>query len=276
MRPPRLARVAGVGLLLAAGSPRAAIAWGALGHERVAGAVTSMLPSDAEPLLPLGPSLVRYAMAADRQRQRPGAERVRHHFYVDAYPWLDRFFVPARRESWDRRFGPSTVAARGLLPWAVADSYQGLVAAMRAHNLEQAGRSWADLTHYLGDACDPLRATRQADSLVAARVDTELLIRYRPHLELPTLTRRVGVVRDPFHEAVRLIETSGGLAPRILQAEQRARREGTGSPAYYARLWHDLGPTIADQLGLAAEESARFGYSAWVAAGRPDLGEGER
>jgi hypothetical protein len=266
----------GVALLLAilAFAPDAR-AWGVIGHEKIAGAVPSVLPSDAEPLLGLGPSLVRHAMDADARRGDPRVpdERFRHRFEVDAYSWLDQLRVPARREVWDRRFGRERVQERGLLPWAIADSYRGLVEAFRTRDATAAALAWADLTHYLADASDPLRCTRAASPALAARLDDRLLDRYRTHLELPQVTHGAPALRDPFGEGVKLARESHGLSARVLEVERRAAStEGAGSPAYYARLWHELGPLLEARMGVAAEAAARFGYSAWQSAGRPAIG----
>lgn len=262
-----LALAVGVAAALAPLIPPAASAWGPLGYERVAGAVPSMLPTEAEPLLTLGPYLVHHA-------SEPGAEGVdadRLYFHLDAYPWPDRWIVPARRVAWEGRYGTATVLERGVLPWVIDARYRDLVAALRDHDIERSGRAWAGLTHGLADACEPIRTTSRADASLLDRVGSELLVRYRPHLELPALTRRVVPVGDPFREAVAMINNSARLAPRVLDVERAARREGVGSSAYYARLWHELGPMTEQRLGLAAEEAARFGYSAWLEAGKPDL-----
>jgi hypothetical protein len=270
MRRHALGWAVGWALAAAALTPPPASAWGALGYERVAGAVPSMLPTDAEPLLVLGPFLVRYSMDAAAGGEG-GDEPDRLYFHLDAYPWPDRWFVPSRRAAWEARYGVATVLERGVLPWAIDGRYRDLVAALRERDVERAGRVWSDLTHYLADACEPIRTTSRADPHVLDRLGSELLVRYRPHLELPALTRRVVPVRDPFREAVKVIGSSARLAPGVIEVERRARREGVGSSAYYARLWHELGPMTAQRLGFAAEEAARFGYSAWLEAGRPDL-----
>jgi hypothetical protein len=162
------------------GSPLAspARAWGTVGHEKIAGAVAAVLPSDAEPLLVFGSSLVRHAMDADVRAQQPGTdERFRHRFEVDAYLWWERMFLPLDLLSWEHRFGLDRVRERGLLPWAVGDSYERLVTAFRRHDSNAAAREWADLTHYLADAADPLRCTRDASPELARRIDDRLLDR---------------------------------------------------------------------------------------------------
>jgi hypothetical protein len=256
------------------GSPLAspARAWGTVGHEKVAGAVAAVLPSDAEPLLVFGSSLVRHAMDADVRAQQPGTdERFRHRFEVDAYLWWERMFLPLDLLSWEHRFGLDRVRERGLLPWAVGDSYERLVTAFRRHDSNAAAREWADLTHYLADAADPLRCTRDASPELARRIDDRLLDRYRSHLELPPVTHRSTLVHNPVADAYELARQSRSHARAMLEAERRAAVEGVGTPGYDARLWHELGPLLEERLGVAAEAAARFGYSAWVAAGRPAL-----
>jgi hypothetical protein len=265
--------IAVLGLGLAVASlvpPSPVLAWGTIGHEKVAGAVPAVLPSDAEPLLILGSSLVRHAMDADvRARDPRSEERFRHRFDVDAYSWFDLMFVPRQVGPWERRFGRDRVRERGLLPWTIADSYERLVTAFRTHDSNAAAHEWADLTHYLADAADPLRCTRAASPALARRIDDRLLDRYRAHLELPPVTHRSVAVRDPVVEAIQLARQSRSHAPAMLAAERRAAVEGVGTPGYDARLWHELGPLLEERLGVAAEAAARFGYSAWVAAGRP-------
>ncbi|HYM82271.1 MAG TPA: hypothetical protein VEY91_12785 [Candidatus Limnocylindria bacterium] len=259
--------------LLAVAAAREVRAWGTVAHERVAAEVPAMLPSDAEPLLRLGPALMRHAMDAEKRQRDPAdpLERHRHHFDLDAFSWLARGSIPDRFATWERRHGGERARARGALPWAIAETHARLVQSLRARDGEAAGRHWADLCHYLADAADPLRCTAKATPEMRARIGAELLQRYQTHLVLPSVTGPVRPLRDPFDEGLKLIRDSQRFAARMLTAERAAAREGIGTPAYSARLWHEIGPLTAARLGVGAEAAARFGYSAWVEAGRPEI-----
>ena len=262
------------------GSSAPARGWGRAGHELAAAQLSALLPDDGAPLAALGPMVLQHVMDAER-RMRDGAtpeEPPRHFFRLDAYPWADRARIPARREEWDKRFGADRVRARGTLPWAVDGSYRALVAAFRARDAELAGRRWADLCHYVADAHQPLRASMSAEVQAGVegglleRFEVTLLERYRHHLELDPSGRTSGrAVSGAFEEACHTLRESLAEAPKIMSADRAAAREGVGSPAYYARMWHELSPLIESQLGAAAVVGARLGYAAWVEAGRPAL-----
>jgi len=261
---------------LAVTVPVTARAWGTVGHEKIAAAVPGLLPPDAAPLAALAPLLARDAMDADRREGDPGfpEERYRHDFQLDAYRWPDAALVPARREVWDRRYGVRTVRDRGLLPWTIVDTRARLVDALRAHDSLRAARLWADLCHYLGDAAAPLHTTTLGARRprTRERIEDQLLARYREHLTIPPASQAaLRPLADPFQESLKLLRDSHAAAKTVMAAERDADQEGVGQPGYYARLWHELKPVIEQRLGAAAEAGARFGYSAWIEAGRPPL-----
>ena len=270
---PRALRRAGATLilaLLAITTARDVRAWGTVAHERVAAEVPAMLPSDAAPMLRLGPALMRHAMDAEKRQRDPSdpLERHRHHFDLDAFSWVaaGRFRVGSRLGA------PSWVDGTRARCVAVGDRGEprASVGALRAG--DEAARSTLGGSLPLpADAADPLRCTARATHEMRARIGSELLQRYQAHLVLPSVTGPVRPMRDPFGEGLKLIRDSQRFVPRMLAAERAAAREGVGTPAYSARLWHEIGPLTAARLGVGAEAAARFGYSAWIEAGRPDV-----
>jgi len=174
-------------------------AWGGLGHRLAADLAFKTLKGPAAKVYaPLSKRIVDHVMDPDERAHLDRTERERH--FLD----LERFGVPVpdvtkaaatpdtsvkrRQKMLDQvRATPAEMkgSARhpGTLPLALDETYDALVAALKAKNDDDTIRYAADLLHYVTDAHQPLHATDFHDGIagfqkgVHGAFETELLDR---------------------------------------------------------------------------------------------------
>jgi len=279
----RVGLVLGVLLALA---PRAE-AWGFAAHREVTRLAIESLP---EPLASLfrrnADYLVEHSIDPDlwRAAGRPG-EDPNHYLDLDAfgaYPFADIPHVEAEHLA---RHG-AAAAAKGRLPWRVAEVQRELVEAFRDRDPARALTSAAALSHYVGDAHVPLHATVNHDGQLSgqtglhARWETALFERFEVQIEKDLHPAAAHVIGDPV-DAIFDVLTEGYRDSLQVLASDRAcvgEKDLAETPEddryddrYYSRLYEREAVRLRTRLRASAETVGSFWLSAWQKAGRPEL-----
>ncbi|MBI3450533.1 MAG: hypothetical protein HY049_16680 [Acidobacteria bacterium] len=217
-----------------------------------------------------------------RAHDRTGEEARSHFIDLDAYEPFPFAGIPRRLEDAEARYGRDAVARNGTLPWRIAGVLGDLTAAMRRGDAPRVVRDAGYLSHYVGDAYQPLHLTIHHDGDGAcgegihrafeAGMIERALPRYRDAVRRGAAT--VEPVEHPLAFVLDRMREGYPLAARILEADLDAvrdmRKDGRD---YWEGLDRRAGLIAERQMTSAAGTIASLWYTAWIDAGRPDLAD---
>jgi hypothetical protein len=275
----RILLAAGVlaGLLVSA----AAYGWGGAVHRFLNRGSFSALPRTMVLFIQDSARIVSLAGDADSRKVSDDtsffAESTRHYIDIDDYP--DFRNLPRDVGAAIALYGWTRVKDNGVLPWAIQWCYDSLVAQLRRGEWSRATATASDLGHYVGDAQQPLHATKNYDGQstnnggIHSRYESTMLGTQYYYASLAVLTSPARSIDDRSTFAFEVIVRSNALADSILHGDDRAKAisgwngKGSAPAAYYAALWDATRDLTLDQLRRAAQGTADLWYSAWVDAG---------
>ena len=252
-------------------------AWGRDAHDTIARSACLALPDDMRPFFMASRAWLGYhAQDPDLWREKDPAERNRHYMDIDKLTAEEVARLdPSLAESY-RRLGRKKLDDVGVVPWRVAEFTGLLTDALRRGNWTEVRRTAAALSHYIADSCVPFHATKNYNGKatgnlgIHGRFDIELVNRFLvgPYLAVRPARR----VENVFDFALRTIKDSNGLVPACLKADDAARKTAPlDTEEYYLALFRGCGEIARRRMVLSAQASADLWYTAWLAAGKPDL-----
>jgi len=217
------------------------------------------------------PSLAPEATFADRTPDR--------RFELDRlmpFPFLD---LPHSEAGLKARFGEDVGERVGRLPWLIQESYAKLVQAFkdgeRARILEESDR----LGILLIDLHNPLSLTENSDGQktmqhgLRARFSVRSLEAMQTRLKISPEAAKY--LDDPKEFVFSVVNGTYVWLDNVLYEEELARRGKAGyTETYYEDFERRVWPIQRGLLGRAAESVGSYWYTAWVAAGKPEMKEG--
>lgn len=262
------ARVAGI-LLAVWAAP--AFAWGPAAHQLVASKAIDALPKQLKPFY----KEHRYeipSLALESAIPEDGPER---RFQVDhllPFPFPE---LPTQEALLKERFGEQAVSV-GRLPWLVQESYARLVEAFKAGDKARILSESDVLAALVADLHNPLALSDNADGQKTgqhglwARFGERLPEAMERRLKIATDAARY--LDDPARYVFDVVRESYVWLDNLLYMESLARRGQAGYDSfYYEALERHAGALAERRLSRAAEDAASYWYTAWTAAGRPEL-----
>jgi hypothetical protein len=235
-------------------------------------------------------------------RHYQAAEGPRHYINIDRFMAFPFAGFPENRVAAEARFGKREITDAGTVPWRIEEVFQFLVDALKRHNRDDILRWASALGHYAADIHVPLHVTKNHDGEetgnkgIHARFESDLLEafeaefdarsfvlasilspgRFKPFLPRPgeLLAADQFPIADRISFAFGVVrESYAGIAP-ILEADKRWRQGNAkrSSKPYLDGMKRDVGHILIDRLAKSALATSRLWYTAWIAAGRPDLG----
>jgi hypothetical protein len=213
------------------------------------------------------PSLSPEATPADR-----GSER---RFAVDRllpFPFTD---LPRSEAELKKRFGERADDA-GRLPWLVHDGYARLVEAFKSRDKAKILEESDSLASLVAALHNPLALGDNADGQKTGQHG--LFLRFSAKLP-EAMERRLDLspgpavfLDDPAEYVFSMLNASYVWLDNVFYLEELARRgKGGYTEAYYEDLIRRLGPVLRERLSSAAEDVGSYWYTAWTAAGRPEV-----
>ncbi len=257
---------------LTLGMARPASAWGRSAHRLVDERATQALPKGPKGFFRTH-RLEMPTFAPDSEG--PGEEGPERRFATERFgpfPFRD---LPVTEAAARARFAEAAQGA-GRLPWLVQESYDALVQRFRerqkADILVEADRLAALVT----DLHNPLAVTEDWDGQKAGQGG--LWVRFSVRLP-EALEGRLSVdpdvavlIDDPHGFVFAILRASYVWFDNILYEDDLASRSSAGQgDLYYDSLRERLKPVVQARLRAAAQNVASYWYSAWVAAGKPEL-----
>lgn len=164
----------------------------------------------------------------------------------------------------------------GRLPWLIQESYARLVEAMKAHDKQRIltesdvlGGLVVDM-HTVVNLTDNFDGQKTGQHGLYVRY-TEKLPQWAAH-ELKLSPDSARYLDDPAEYVFSMMNATYVWLDNVLYLEQLAKR---GKPGYGEIYFEDLAkrvaPILKERLSRAAEDAGSYWYTAWTAAGRPEL-----
>ncbi len=267
--PPRRARTAlALGALLLCAFPAAS--WAPEGHRQIGEKAIASLRD------PLKEFFEDREEALFDLLEDPGRDRNPAHFFLEGYDTFPFHDVPATRELALRRFSEEEIAANGDALWRLLEAWEALVEAFRTPDFDLALELASDVAWLVGEIGVPPNVSATGDGQatgqegLARRFDTELVETFADDLDVRDAT---AVYLDRPEEFIRSLPLKAHIwADNISFADAMSRRGVAGYDRYYLDgMWNELGWLVGGAMSDAARDAASLWYTAWVAAGRPEV-----
>ena len=271
-------------------------AWGFYGHKRINRMACFTLPPEMFGFYKRHIDFVSdHAVDPDRRRYAVVGEAPRHYIDIDHYALggQDPFEVVPRK--WNdavEKFSEDTLQAYGIVPWHIQVMFGRLVSAFQRGDVDRILSVSADIGHYIADAHVPLHTTENYNGQLTDQYGIHAFWESRiPELSAENYDHLVGravYIDRPLDDAWRAVYDSHMLLDSVLGIEKRLSMTYPEDQKY---VFEDRGrrgmSTYSREFTLAYEDAmmgmveARMNasiisvgsmwYSAWVAAGQPDL-----
>jgi hypothetical protein len=182
--------------------------------------------------------------------------------------------LPKTEADFQTRFGDDGKKL-GRLPWMIRESYDKLVAAYKTGEKDTILKESDALASLLADLHNPMALTDNADGQKTDQPG--LWVRFTERL--PGRASNLGLdadaahlIDDPTAQVFAVVTGSYVWIDNILYADDLARRyDAAYSGVYYEAFDERAGKILRERLGWAARNIASFWYTAWTAAGKPEL-----
>lgn len=276
----KLARVAALAVLFLI-LASTCFAWEPTGHTLITNHALALVSPEMKPFYEANSRYIAaFCTLPDDWRETYKAEIAPNHFIdldlLSKPPFTDLIIDRATAE---KRFGKDQLLKAGVLPWAIEDTYNKLVAAMKSNDSVQIALQSAVLAHYIGDAHVPLHDCKDYDGRTAD--EKGIHFRWEQTLLLTVLKpEQVNAcapakVEGPIlKNAVEWCADSFSHCNEIFDADDAARKvDPVLGWRYYESMWKSTGPMMISQLDHASERLAGAWIAAYNQAGRPKLSD---
>jgi hypothetical protein len=263
----RLLAVLGV---IGLGVPRAE-AWGPVAHRRVTAEAIDTLPKGLKPFYKTH-RLEIPSLSLEGTLPEEGVDR---RFAVDRllpFPFTD---LPVTEEALKARFGEEAGKV-GRLPWLIQESYARLVEAFKAQDKGKILTESDVLAGLVADVHNPLALSDNADGQKTGQhgLWVRFSTRFPEVLEdkIKLNPEAARFLDKPNDYVFSMIKGSHIWLDNLLYQEEIAHRgQAAYGEIYYDALWGRAGVHLRERLSSAASDAGSYWYTAWTAAGRPEL-----
>ena len=271
-------------------------AWGFYGHKRINRMACFTLPPEMFGFYKRHIDFISdHAVDPDRRRYAVEGEAERHYIDIDHYAegGQDPFaIVPRKWEDAVAKFGEDTLKAYGIVPWYIQVMFGRLVTAFHRGDVDRILTNSADIGHYVGDAHVPLHTTENYNGQFTNQYGIHAFWESRiPELSAENydhLVGRAAYVERPLDVAWEAVYASHLLLDSVLGIEKRLSQtypedqkyvfedRGRGGVRMYSRdftkAYEDaMVGMVESRMNASILTLGNLWYSAWVAAGQPDL-----
>ncbi|MEJ7740024.1 MAG: zinc dependent phospholipase C family protein [Chitinophagaceae bacterium] len=275
--------------------------WGFWAHQRINRAAVFALPEQMRSFFynhidyiteeSVIPDVRKYAVS-DK------AESNRHYIDLEMLRSSPAQTIPQSFREAQSTYHDTLIQAAGLLPWYIDTMTTKLTNAFREKKKQEILFLAADLAHYTGDAHMPLHTTINHDGQLTSQKGIHSFWEsYLPEKFGTDYNLHTGdaiYITDIRKEIWRIIESSHQLVDTLLRTEKNLRSQFPANQVFqtdsagkimknkynqtvfslaYAKRFHEsLNGMVERQLRLSIMATANLWYTAWVNAGKPDLG----
>lgn len=285
-------------LLLITGSISLALAWGQWGHKHISRAAVFALPPEMRTFFYNHIDFITEgSVVPDLRRSiiNDKNEPPRHYIDIEDFKIpLDSF--PKTSEEAFEKYGSAFLNKTGYLPWYIQTLTEKLTKAFKKGNKSEILFIATDLSHYLGDANQPLHTSSNYDGQITnqkgihALWESTLPQMFGSAYDFKTVPAKY--IPDIAAETWKIIVESHSLVDTILAKDKEVRsrftkdnmykKDSSGNTVmfYNSPVFSDeytkqfniaLDGMVEHQLRLSIYDVACFWYTAWVNAGKPNL-----
>ncbi len=268
-------------------------AWGFWGHQRITRIAVFTLPPEMTGFYKENLEYVTaHAVDPDKRRYSDPAEAPRHYIDIDHYGAYPFTRVPRHWKAALDSLGEDTLQAYGILPWYANLEMIRLTEAFQAKNKWKILRLSCDLAHYIEDAHVPLHCSENHDGQRSGQNGIHAFWESRvPELfgeQYDYFVGKAVYLEHPQNKIWEIVLESAAQVDTVLSlekalslqfGEKKYAFEPRGnamvrvyskefSAAYQQALQHMQERKIRESI----LDVGSFWYTAWVNAGKPDLG----
>ena len=269
--------------------------WGFLVHRTVNQLAIYSLPAPLQAYFYEGKSyLVENAPRPDIRRNTDKTEDTKHFIDLEMFGPNAANDMPMDWAGAVKKYGIDSLKKYGWGPYNAIMQYEHLTNAFKLKNKDSILYYAADLGHYIGDLHVPLHTTANYDGQLTGQKGLHSLWEsYIPELTInqyDLYNKHTAVyLKNPAEALWKDIRKANALLPKMFAKELQLTAKFTPETKYKTQMRYGkeakvytkefaeayaeaLGPTINGQLIASANLLADFWYTAWVNAGKPDLG----
>jgi hypothetical protein len=188
------------------------------------------------------------------------------------WPFAD---VPRTEKEMLSRF-PEQAKGVGRLPWLIQESYGRLVVAMKSGDKAQILSESDLLAQLVADVHNPLSLSDNADGQKTGqhglwiRTSVKLAEAMKDRLKVEPDSARY--LDEPNDYVFSMMEASYVWLDNLLYADLLAKKGKQGyGEIFFESFALRAGRYLGDRLSRASEDAGSYWYTAWTAAGRPEL-----
>jgi hypothetical protein len=183
--------------------------------------------------------------------------------------------LPRSEKAFKAKFGEEAEKV-GRLPWLVHASYNRLLDAYRAQDKGEILLGSDEMAGFMIDLNGPLNLTRNFDGQDTGQHGLWLRLTERlPQAmgkDLKLRSDAANFLDKPQEYVFSVMLETYVWADNILYLDALAARGKSGySEYYFDDFARRAGPILRERLSHAAEDTASYWYTAWTAAGRPEV-----
>lgn len=274
-------------LLLMTGS------WGFYAHKLINRSAIFTLPTELAQFYKKHINLItEKAVDADKRCYVDTMESPRHFIDIEDFKEDSIDSIPIHWSRATEKYNERRLRATGIIPWQIHFSYQRLVEAFTARNLDRIIKHSADLGHYIADAHVPLHTTKNYNGQFTGQIGIHAFWESRlPEMFAKDYNLMVGkayYIHASLDSAWTIVKESHALLDSVLLIEEDLsktfpahlqksyiKRNNVLVHTYsdaYARAYHQrMEGMVEGRMRQAILRVGSFWLSAWIDAGQPKL-----
>lgn len=252
--------------------------WGYQGHKAINTKAALSFNEEMTEFFQWTTILANHASDADYRKNEDPTEGPKHYIDIDNYPgFYESGRIPQTYDSVTSLYGLNFVIDNGILPWATVTTYDSLQACFERGDWDKAVLFAADLGHYVADGHMPLHLTKNYNGQftgnygIHSRFESTMINAYISHFEYEG--REIEVIEDVNNYVFDYIYENYIYVDSVLAADDYAKEQSgnTNSWTYKSALWEKSESFTIPLFSKASGALAELIYSAWKAAGSPDM-----
>lgn len=270
--------------------------WGFLSHKTAHQLAIYELPKDPGNYFYKNMDYLQYnAVRPDVRRNEDKNEAPKHFIDFEAYGDSAAYTMPWQWKDAVKKFSKDTLLEYGYVPYWIIETQKRLTNAFKQGNGDSILFYAADLGHYIEDANVPLHTSLNYDGQLTNQKGLHALWEsVVPEIEFNSYNlsskHKAKYISNKEKAVWTAVRRSHNLLPGVFGKETAVTKQFTEATKYRTQQRNDkdvkyyttafakayaaaLGTTINDQLIYSANMVADFWYTAWVDAGKPDLGK---
>ena len=269
--------------------------WGFLVHRTIHQLAVYKLPAPLQSYFHENmKELVDNSTRPDNRRNTDKTEATKHFVDIEMYGPGAINNMPLNWDDAVKKYTADTLKKYGWGPYNAILQLDNLTKAFKSKNKDSILFYAADLGHYIGDLHVPLHTSVNYDGQLTGQKGLHSLWEsFIPDLSMDQYqlynSHKATYLKNPAQALWKDIRHANSLLPEMFEKEKQVSLKFTPETKYKMQMSYgretkmytkefalayatELGPTVNAQLIEASNMIADFWFTAWVNAGKPDLG----